>query len=243
MRLPLILAAPPETLIGVAFVVISLISGLVNYLNSRAKPNAPNNRGGGRPVRPRSERIQSEIVQFMREQVRKPDGDAPAQPARREEVRPPQAKALPQRRPTPQQRTPAQRSAPKRPEPVQRQPLRQPINQSEQSSPTIRPGDDISHRKSVASEGLGKALRDHLKSAMVERVQSEAQAYLGHSVSSDANRHLGTFAAGQPQAAAASATEDHAFAAELRSRDGMRKALIASLILERPQALRRGRRS
>ena len=77
MRIPLVLAANLETLIGVAFVVISLISGLMNYLNSRAKPNGPNNRAG-RPVRPRSERIQSEIEQFMREQVRKQEGDAPA---------------------------------------------------------------------------------------------------------------------------------------------------------------------
>ena len=42
MRIPLVLAANLETLIGVAFVVISLISGLMNYLNSRAKPNGPN---------------------------------------------------------------------------------------------------------------------------------------------------------------------------------------------------------
>ncbi|HVJ87771.1 MAG TPA: hypothetical protein VM452_19065, partial [Caulifigura sp.] len=80
MRLPLVLAANVETLIGVAFVVISLISGLLNYMNARAKPNGPNRGGGGRPVRPRSERIQSEIEQFMREQVRRQEGDAPPRP-------------------------------------------------------------------------------------------------------------------------------------------------------------------
>ena len=241
MRPTLVLAANVETLIGVAFVVISLISGLTNYLNSRAKPNAPNNRAGGRPVRPRSERIQSEIEQFMKEQVRRQEGDAPSaqRPQPQPEPRPaPQPKQLPQRRPqTP--RGPAPRQAQRKPE----QPQRQSINQSSQQSPTVRPGEEISHRKSITSEGLGQGVREHLKTAMVERVQQEAQGHLGHGVSTEVSRHLGSFAAAAPPSGTAPAAPSSAqsLVADLRSREGMRRALIAQMILERPAALRRDR--
>jgi len=237
MRIPIVLAANLETLIGVAFLVISLISWMTNYLNARAKPNAPNR--GGRPVRPRSERIQSEIEQFMREQVRQKDGDAP--PAARpqpEPQRPVPQKMLPQRRPA-QSRGPAPRPAARKPaEPLQRQP----INQSSQSSAMVRPGDDITHRKSVATEGLGQALRDHLKSAMVERVQSESQSHLGSGVSAEVTRHLGTFGVTTPAPGVQAArAPEPSLIADLQSRDGMRRALIAQMILERPTARRRGR--
>jgi hypothetical protein len=237
---PLLAAGGLETLIGVAFVVISLISWLTNYLNARAKPNGPNNRAA-RPQRPRSERIQSEIEQFMREQVRRQEGEAPAvqrpqpQPAPRPQ---PPARPLPQRRPQPASRGPAPRPVARKPaEPLQRQP----INQSAQQSPAIRPGEEFSHRKSITSEGLGQGLREHLKTAMVERVQAEAQVYLGSGVSNEVTRHLGTFAASQPAPAATAPSAAQGLAADLRSREGMRRALIAQTILERPAALRRGR--
>jgi hypothetical protein len=241
MRPTLVLAANLETLIGVAFVVISLISGLMNYLNSKAKPNAPNNRGGARPVRPRSERIQSEIEQFMREQVRRQEGDAPPaaeRPQPKPEPRPaPQAKQLPQRR-APAQRGPAPRPVARKTETSQRQA----INQSSQQSPTVRPGEEISHRKSITSEGLGQGVREHLKTAMVERVQAETQVHLGQGVSAEVSRHLGSFAAATPPAGTpVVATPAQALVADVRSRDGMRRALIAQMILERPAALRRGR--
>jgi hypothetical protein len=240
MRPPLVLAANLETLIGVAFVVISLISGLMNYLNSRAKPNGPNNRPG-RPVRPRSERIQSEIEQFMREQVRKQDGDAPAAARPQPEPRPeprqvPPAKQLPQRRPA-APRGPAPRPAARKPAvPLQRQP----INQSSQQPATVRPGEEFSHRKSITSEGLGQGLREHLKTAMTERVQAEAQVHLGSGMSAEVTRHLGTFggAALSPSASPVMSPAQ-LLAADLRSREGMRRALVAQLILERPMARRR----
>ncbi|QDT54887.1 hypothetical protein Pan44_29260 [Caulifigura coniformis] len=233
MRIPIVLAANLETLIGVAFLVISLISWMTNYLNARAKPNAPNR--GGRPVRPRSERIQSEIEQFMREQVRQKDGDAPtAARPQPEPARPAPAKTLPQRRPA----TPRGPAARKPAEPLQRQP----INQSSQSPASIRPGDDISHRRSVATEGLGQGLRDHLKSAMVERVQSESQSHLRSGVAAEVTRHLGIFGAATPPAGVqAGRAPEQSLIADLQSRDGMRRALIAQMILERPTARRRGR--
>jgi hypothetical protein len=238
-----VLAAGLETLVGVAFVVISLISWLTNYLNARAKPNGPNNRAA-RPQRPRSERIQSEIEQFMREQVRRQEGEAPAaqrpQPQAQPEPRPAApVRQQPQRRPQPAPRGPAPRPVARKPaEPLQRQP----INQSGQQPPTVKPGEEISHRKSITSQGLGQGVREHLKSAMVERVQAEAQVYLGTGVSSEVKRHLGTFAAASETASAPiAASAAQALAADLRSREGMRRALIAQMILEKPIALRRGR--
>ncbi len=240
MRVLPVLAANLETLIGVAFVVISLISGLMNYLNSRAAPNGQNRPGGGgpagRPARPRSERIQSEIEQFMREQVRRQDADVA--PPRPQPERPPAPQRQTPRRQNPQ-RGPAPRPANRKSPPPARP---QPINQSGQSSPLVRPGQDISHRKSVSSGGLGESLRDHLQSTMVERVQSGAQSHLGQNVSNEVTRHLGIFTGGispQPSTAGASAPSANEIANELRSREGMRKALIAQIILERPPSLRR----
>jgi len=252
MSIPLVLAANVETLIGVAFVVISIISGLTNYLNTRAKPNAPVNRGA-RPVRPRSERIQSEIEQFMREQVRRQEGDAspPASPRPQPEQRqiPPQKQ--PQRRPQaprgPSPRPPARKPTESR--------QRQPLPQSYPQGPAAPPRDDISQRKSIASEGLGQSLRDHLKTAMTERVQAEAQAHLTSSVSAGVTRHLGTSSVfvcftcyfctfGTPSAVSPPlpvAEPGRLQAAELRTPEGIRRALIAQVVLERPAALRRRR--
>jgi hypothetical protein len=75
---------------------------------------------------------------------------------------------------------------------------------------------------------------------MVERVQSEAQTHLGRGVSGDVARHLGTFAGAAPATAApAPSTPAQMLAADLRSTEGMRRALVAQMILERPTAFRR----
>ncbi len=241
MQMPQLLAAGGlDTLIGVAFVVISIISWLMNYLNSqaKAKPNPP--KPGAKPVRPRSERIQAEIEQFMREQARRPEGE---QPVRADvEKRPPAPRPAPApNRPTP--RGPAPRGPAARPA-SRKQSAAQPprINESSQSPPSHRPGEDIAHRRSVGSENLGQSLREHVKATMVERVQSEAQAHLKHSVLAEATQHLGAFptSGGTP----ASAPPDpviSSLASDLRSREGMQKALLMQMIMERP-SLRRRRR-
>jgi hypothetical protein len=237
MRLNLLLAANVETLIGVAFVVISLISGLLNYISSKAKPNPPNRGAGNRPAKPRSERIQSEIEQFMREQVRRQDGQEAAQrpaEARQQPARPVPQPRKPQER-KPQQRPPARRA----PEPATQ---RRPMNESSQRSPASRPGEEISHRKSVGSENLGQSLREHVKATMVERVQSGAEAHLGHQVSAEVTRHLGVFSGGPPSGPSTEPlTPGQSIAFELRSREGLRRALVAQMILERPRSLRRER--
>ena len=238
MPLRLVLAANIETLIGVAFVVISLISGLTNYLNTRAKPMGPNR--GGRPVRPRSERIQTEIEQFMRDQVKRQDGDsnqaarpaaAPAQPAQRPAQRKPvPAKPVAVKKPAP--RTIAQRPAPA---------ARPTMGPSEITLPSSRPGEELSHRKSIASEGFGQGVRDHLRTAMGERVQSEARTFLQPTVGAEVTRHLGVFSGSTtaPAASPAAIPVGQGLLSDLRSREGMQKALLLQMILERPASLRR----
>lgn len=238
MPLRLVLAANLETLIGVAFVVISLISGLMNYMNSRAKPMGPNR--GGRPVRPRSERIQTEIEQFMRDQVRRQEGDAPTA------AKPQAAPAPPAPRPAQRKPAPVKPVAVKKPAPrtlLQRpaSAARPPMGPSEITLPSSRPGEEISHRKSIASEGFGQGVRDHLRTAMGERVQSEAQSHLQPTVGAEVTRHLGLFSgsATSPSSAPAQIPLGQVLLGDLRSREGMQKALLLQMILERPAALRR----
>jgi hypothetical protein len=211
-----ILADAVGQAITVAFVVISLIGWIINLVNAQAKPTAPNR--GNKPGRPRSERVQSEIEQFMRDQAEKRKGGE-------ERPRPPEPKRQAPRRTAPQ------------PARTQRQPQRVAPAPPPAPKPT-RPGESIAERKSVGSGNLGKGLRDHVRATMQERVQSGASQHLTHSVDQSVSQHLGTFS-GQATKVESAAPESKALDASdilalLRTREGMKQAFILNEILQRP---------
>lgn len=222
-----ILADAVGQAITVAFVVISLIGWIINLVNAQAKPTAPNR--GNKPGRPRSERVQSEIEQFMRDQAEKRKSGE-QQPERR-----PEPKRQPQRR------TPAQ---PARSQSARAQRAPQRVAPAPEPKPS-RPGESIAERKSVVSGDLGKGLRDHVRSTMQERVQAGTAQHLSHSVDQSVSQHLGAFSAQAPKAAAnppvAASLAASDILALLRTREGMKQAFILNEILQRPNFGKRRR--
>jgi hypothetical protein len=219
----LVLADAVGQAITVAFVVISLIGWIINLVNAQAKPAAPNR--GNKPARPRSERVQSEIEQFMRDQAERRKG----------------AEQQPQARP-PEPKRPAPRRTAPQPARAQRQPQR--VAPAPEPKPA-RPGESIAERKSIGSRDLGKGLREHVRTTMQERVQSGASQHLTHSIDQSVSQHLGTFS-GQASKAEAAPHETRILAAGdilalLRTREGMRQAFILNEILQRPKLGKRSR--
>lgn len=227
------------TAITVAFVVITFIGWIINLVNSQAKPPAPNR--GNRPARPRSERVQAEIEQFMREQAKnlqRSDETAP-RPAEARKVEP--KKPAPRRTAQPQNRPP--KPVAKSPRPPLRAPA-PPLETRPAQEPRLpRPGEGITERQSVGSKDLGQRVREHVHSTMQERVQSSASRYLTvGDVNSSVSQHLGTFSAERKQDSATS----QLLAADrilelLRTREGVRQAFILNEILQRPKFGRRPR--
>lgn len=220
---PMLAAIDVGTLVTTAVIVVTLIGWVINFVNAQAKPPAPNR--GARPQRPRSERIQSEIEQFMREQAGKksPAAETP-KPRAPEPVRPTQ------RRPTRVQQT-RQARPQTRPEPPPEAPL-------------PKPGASFADRKQIGSGGLGQSVREHVRSAMTERVQAETSQHLSHQVDELVKQHLGAFTAetrptpAVPQTIARSANE---FLQLLKSLEGVRQAMILNEILQPPPGRRRHR--
>lgn len=210
-----ILALELGTLLFFVFVVISLISWVLNQANAPKK--VPPARRPNQPPVPRNERIQQEIDRFLRDA-----GGRPRQPVKADEIeiveRPPARRAPPPRkvverpRPQPSQRTPAPASAP---------------------LSTKRPGEEAAARHlppppppgtaaSLASRGTTLTPRERLP----------------HSVDRAVSAHLGAFAAAAAPPQGGQRVAGSLLSA-LRTPRGMRTAIIMHEILQRPRALRR----
>jgi hypothetical protein len=205
-------------LIYIVIGTITLIGYVMNFVNSRTQQKPPQNRGNRPPARPRNEKIQSEIEQFMRDQAnRRKQGTTGASPAppRPEPARAPapQAKAVPRRVGKPQKPQPSQAAQP-------------------------------ASARAGGSTQLGQSVREHVRSAMSERVQNQADKYLASNVDTLASHHLGHLKPGLGDAAAIPVTKAVALSPteilkDLRTAEGVRKAFILNEILQRPGLNRR----
>ncbi|MBX3442833.1 MAG: hypothetical protein KF774_10525 [Planctomyces sp.] len=213
-----VLADALGTLLTVAFIVITIIGWIINAVNAQAKPQAQNR--GSRQATPRSERVQSEIDQFLRDQgSRRASQTATQTPSRAE--------------------TPARSSGPRRaparpqPAPQARRSSRAPA-QSQQPAPQP----ERAPRRAVANETLGQAIGQHVREAMQDRVSAEVQQHLQHAVDASVSQHLGAIGAQPASAQPTSAALLRSLMTDLRSPEGFRKAFVMKEILDRPRSLR-----
>lgn len=216
----------------VAMAAIAFVSWVVNQISAQNK--AAQRRPGPRPARPRNDRIQQEIDQFIQEA-------AGRRPARRdvlsadeiEVVSPPPRS----RRPAPRRTvsTPARGLRPAAPPPA----------------PVGRPGQAAADRRLTGSDQLGAGLTDHVRTHMDNRVDAQVQKYLPHTVDQEVSQHLGSFAAQSSEGSAPlpsgaaggrEATPTQTLLEELRAPGGVRRAIVMQEILQRPLALRNRRR-
>jgi hypothetical protein len=216
----------------VAFAAIAFVSWVVKQI--AAQNNAAARRPGPRPARPRNDRIQQEIDQFIQEAAgRRPPRKEVVSVDDIEIVSPPAA---------------GRRPGPRRPAPRPSRPVR-PV----EPKPAVaeRPGQAAAQRHLTGREQLGAGLSNHVRTHMDNRVAAEVQQHLPHAVDQEVSQHLGAFAARStgptalPLDAAAgrrAATPALALLGELRSPGGVRQAIILQEILQRPRSLRKRQR-
>jgi hypothetical protein len=219
-----ILAADVGTFIAAAFIVISFIGWIINQINAHNHPAPP--RRGPRPARPRNERVQEEIDQFIQEATGRKKQPQVLSADEIEIVEPPRS----------QRRPPARRPAPAPAK--ERKPPARP-----------RPGEDAAGRRLAGPEQLTTGLREHVRTYMEDRVATQVQRDLTNEVAQGVTEHLGAFAAQAPgggiRAQSAPARTTAPIPAvplpDLRDPAALRKAIVLNEVLLPPVSLRKQR--
>jgi hypothetical protein len=230
-HIPLAQAGLGCPMVLVAFAAIAFVTWVVNQIAAQNKAAA--RRPGPRPARPRNDRIQQEIDQFIQEAAgRRPPRKDVLSADEIEIVSPPAA---------------GRRSATRRPAP---KPSRSARPAELKPAVAERPGQAAAQRHLTGPEQLGAGLTDHVRTHMDNRVGAEVQQHLPHKVDQEVSQHLGAFAAQSAgrtaqtvdvSAGRRAATPALSLLGELRTPGGVRRAIIMQEVLQRPRALRKRR--
>lgn len=207
--------------IFLAFIVISIISWIMNQVKANQPPQAQ--RRPQPAPRPRNDRIQQEIDQFLKEA----SGRRPP-PQRGEVLDADDIEIV-------SSPSPSRRSPPRRTPPAQRPPAPVPAQR--------RPGEDLAGRHLAPT-----APQATPRSRMDERVAAQSALHLPHSVDQSVAKNLGVFAA---EASTSSGSQAHlgtriswhspaaTLLTALRSPGGVQQAVMMQELLQKPRALRR----
>ncbi len=230
------LAVDPQTVMATLFALISIGAAIVNAMSGKKEP--PRRNPGGRP---KDAKVRDEIEAFLEQQSggRKP---API------ELGPDDIELVeeaPRRRPSPVvQPTRKPKSAQKPVVPAPRAATPKPVKPAPRASalPT-----QVTKRgeRPVGSSDLGEGLREHVKTAMAERVAVQAQRDLPHlasSVDQKVREDLGapdtkTFSVSGKTDAVRSGSSP--LVLMLQNPKTARQAVLMSEIMGRPKALRK----
>lgn len=223
---PFVLAFDFGGLVFLAFLAISFVSWIINQVNQAKPPQGrPRGQRPQRAPRPRNDRVQQEIDQFLQE--------ATGRRQKKEEVLSADEIEIVER-PRPTRRPPPQRRPPPRPAPGA-------------EKPRVRPGQEISSRHLTGQEKFGQGVSQHLQTHMAQRVSNEAALHLPHNVDASVSAHLGEFTAddatttgsmGQVSTTSNRRTAASFLLAALRQPGGIRNAIVMQEILQPPKSLR-----
>ncbi len=207
-----------EQLIPVIFVLIGIVSWIMNAIKDRRQePERPVRRAKN----PRDESLQNEIDIFIQEVTDQRNQTQPRQPAQ-------QPKPQPVRRPPARTQT--------RPEPP-RTPKKEPPNPVHQ-----RPGDSIASRKGPGSTDLGQGVARHVQQHIESHsVGQESEQRLGHGVQQSVLEHLGKSSSAETsrEEGAPESTVIQQVRRLMSSPSSMGQAILINEILSPPRARRR----
>ncbi len=230
-----LLAINPDTVIATLFAVISIGAAIVNAMNGKKEP--PRKNPGGRP---KDQRVRQEIEAFLEQQGggRKPppaelgpnDIELVEEPRRR----PPSPVVKPTKKPKSGPKPSAQASRgpapPKSPAP----------RSSALPTQVTRRGESP-----VGSTDLGGGLREHVKTAMAERVAVQAQRDLPHLASTMGQKVREDLGAPDTKTFSVSGKDDAVRSGAsplvlmLQNPKTARQAVLMLEIMARPKALRK----
>lgn len=218
------LLADFDGVIAILFAVISIGAAIVNAVGNKKEPPRRN------PGRPKDSSVRKEIEEFLEQQGGR-------KPRREEVVDDIEVIEEPRNRPGSKsvqkaKRAPVpQRSKPASPKPAPKATPRPAVAPTEVTRPGGTP---------IGSTDLGTGLRDHISSAMGERMASQAQRDLPHlasRVDQQVREDLGTFSVSGKEATTAASNSP--LIKMLRDPQTARNAVIIAEIMGRPKALRK----
>lgn len=224
----LLAAGGIDAVFSILVIALSIGAAIVNAVNKKNEPPARN--PGGRP---NDQRVRQEIQEFLQQQ----SGGRKSRPV---EVSPDEIELVeeaPRRRPSPVVKpTRKPKSAP------------QPVAQQRSSAPKVpaprasAPPTQISRRgdQPLGSSDLGMGLREHVATAMAERVSAQAQRDLPHltsSVDQQDKFSQGAFTVSGKTEAVRSGSSS--LIQMLQNPKTARQAILMSEIMGRPKALRK----
>ncbi len=222
-------AGGADAWVAILFALVSVGGAIINAINK--KPEPPRKNPGGRP---QDQRVRQEIDEFLQQQ-----GGRKSRPI---EVSPDDIELVeeaPRRRPSPVVKPTKTPKSAQKPAASQRPKALPP------SQPAPRPSalpTQVSKRgdKSLGSSTLGSGLREHVTSAMAERVVAQAQRdlpRLASSVDQKVREDLGVFSVSGKTDAVRSGSSS--LIAMLQNPQTARQAVLMSEIMGRPKALRK----
>ena len=178
-----ILAVGVEDILPIVFVLIGIVSWIINALKEKSQVNERPARPVRRAQNQRDESLQNEIDIFIQEVTDK-RGGAESQQSSQTRSRP----------------------APERPAPVARErrsrtlvPVPPPAPAPKKKAKHTRPGEEISSRKGPGSRDLGIGLSRHFEERMKSHsIRDETERRLGHDVDASVVAHLGVSSTAVP---------------------------------------------
>lgn len=175
-----VFAAGGGDIITIVFILIGIVSWILNALKEKSQANERAARPPvRRPQKKRDDSLQNEIDIFIQEVTGKQDDQRP---------QPSQTPRQPQQpRPVAKVERPPLATRERRPRPV----APQPPTPAPQKTSHTRPGEEISSRKGPGSRDLGADLTRHVEQRMKPHLIREEEKRLGHNVDASVAAHLG----------------------------------------------------
>ena len=219
-----------DMIVGLLFAAVSIGVAIVNSINGKKEP--PRKNGGGRP---KDQRVRQEIDEFLQQQ----GGGRKARPVevQLDEIElveePPRRRPSPVVKPTKTPRKQQQAASPPRPKTPQ--PVTPATRPSALPTQVTRRGETA-----VGSSDFGGGLREHVQTAMAERVAAQAQRDIPHlstQVNEMVRSDLGVFSVSGKTDAVRSGSSS--LIQMLQNPKTARQAVLMSEIMGRPRALRK----
>lgn len=228
-----ILAVDFDGIVAILFGIISIGAAIANAVSNKKEPPRRN------PNRPKNSSARKEIEEFLEQKSGR-------KPATRETIAVDEVEVVDETRQR-SKPTPRPQPAP-RPQPVSKVKKAPAVPRLKQAPPAAgtpsRPAVDASSprpgERPVGSQDLGTSLREHVSTAMGQRIASQAERDVPHltsQVDQKVREDLGTFSVDKSVQAASIPVSP--LLVMLRNPQSARNALIVSEILSRPKALRK----
>lgn len=236
------LIADIEGFFGIVFFLIAFVGWVINIVNQNQQQNKPGQRRRppNQAAQRRKQEVQHEIDKFLNRSRDDRRREEPVDLDEVEVIAPPPTRRAPPRKRRTREEVWAEQTG-NRPQSETPSPTQQKSRQSKRSGPKPRKGLASRHLKTSEPEKPKKFQKK--RPSLAEQVEKD----LPHAVDASVSSHMSTFTADQPQAVGQQGisrttsdrkSEGNLIGQLLKSKQGIRNAIILNEILSPPKAMR-----